>query len=63
MIRYILQRLLAFIPTILVVIVLIGLMVDLIPGDPVEQLLGVEAPGEAINRKRQELGLDRPWHV
>jgi peptide/nickel transport system permease protein len=60
MIEYIARRILAFIPTLLVVSLLVFFMIDLIPGDPVSQLLGVEASGEAINNKRIELGLDRP---
>lgn len=61
--RYIVRRLLAFIPSLLTVTVLIGLLIDLIPGDPVQLMLGVEAPRSAVNRKRLELGLDRPMHV
>jgi peptide/nickel transport system permease protein len=58
--RYVVRRLLAFIPTMLVVSVLVFLMVDLVPGDPVALMLGLEASGEAINARRLELGLHRP---
>lgn len=58
--RYIVRRLLAFIPTLLVVSVLVFLMIDLVPGDPVALMLGLEASGEAINARRLELGLHRP---
>jgi peptide/nickel transport system permease protein len=60
MARYVVRRLLAFIPTLLVVSVLVFLMIDLVPGDPVALMLGLEASGEAINAKRLELGLHRP---
>jgi peptide/nickel transport system permease protein len=58
--RYVMRRLLAFIPTLLIVSVLVFLMIDLVPGDPVGLMLGLEASGEAINAKRLELGLHRP---
>lgn len=58
--RYIARRLLAFVPTLLVVAVLVFLMIDLVPGDPVTLMLGLEASGESINAKRLELGLHRP---
>jgi len=58
--RYVVRRLLAFIPTLLVVSVLVFLMIDLVPGDPVALMLGLEASGEAINARRLELGLHRP---
>lgn len=57
---YIIRRLLAFIPILLVTSLLVFLMIDLIPGDPVALLMGLEASGEAINTKRIELGLHRP---
>ena len=59
MVPYIVRRLLIMIPTLLVVAVLVALMVDLVPGDPVALMLGQEASGEAIAAKRVELGLDR----
>ncbi len=58
--RYVVRRLLAFIPTLLVVSVLVFLMIDLVPGDPVALMLGLEASGEAIKARRLELGLHRP---
>ncbi|MGQ9585214.1 MAG: ABC transporter permease [Anaerolineae bacterium] len=58
--KYLIQRLLAFVPTVLVMSLLVFLMIDFVPGDPVALLLGLEASGEAINAKRIELGLHRP---
>jgi peptide/nickel transport system permease protein len=60
MTRYIVRRLLAFIPILLITSLLVFLMIDLVPGDPVALLMGLEASGEAINSKRIELGLNRP---
>ena len=59
--RYIVRRLLAFVPTLLAVTLVIGLLIDLIPGDPVELLLGgTELSRISVDQKRHELGLDRP---
>ena len=63
MIGYVVRRILTFIPALLIVAVLTAVMIDLIPGDPVALLMGDEAPGEAINMRRREMGLDRPMHV
>lgn len=63
MARFVFRRFLGFIPSLIVVAFLVALMVDLIPGDPVTLIMGLDAPGEAINQRRQELGLDRPLPV
>jgi peptide/nickel transport system permease protein len=60
MTRYIARRLLTFVPILLTTALLVFLMIDFIPGDPVAMLMGLEASGEAINAKRIELGLHRP---
>jgi len=61
--QFAIRRLLTFIPALLAVAVVIALLMDMIPGDPVTIMLGLDAPGESINRRRIELGLDRPMHV
>jgi peptide/nickel transport system permease protein len=61
MLRYIVRRLLAFIPTLFVLSLLIFLMIYLVPGDPVAMMLGSEATGEQIAEVRARLGLDRPF--
>jgi len=60
--QYLLRRLLVFIPTLLVVAFLIFFMIDLVPGDPVGLILGIEATTEAMDAMRADLGLDRPFH-
>lgn len=60
--RYITRRLLVFVPTLLVVAVLVFLIVDMVPGDPVVLLLGVEAEGPAIEAMREKLGFGLPLH-
>lgn len=61
--QYLIRRLVAFIPTLLAVAVLVALLMDFIPGDPVQYMMGEEAPYSAVTRRRQQLGLDRPVHV
>lgn len=57
---FLLRRLLAFIPTLLVVSVVVFLMIYLIPGDPAMMMLGPDASEEAIQRAREVLGLNQP---
>lgn len=63
MLRYVLARLLSLIPVLIVVSILVFLMVHLIPGDPVRNLLGLQAPPEAVEATREKLGLNKPLHV
>lgn len=60
--RYLLRRLVVFIPTLIVVGILVFFMIDLVPGDPVVLLLGVEADGEAMDAMRDKLGFNQPWY-
>lgn len=63
MLRYIFGRLLALIPVILGVILVTMLIMDLIPGDPVELMLGANARPEEAAALRAYLGLDQPLPV
>ncbi len=63
MVRYIIKRLLYFIPTLLLVALLVFFLVHLIPGDPVMVMLGDNASPENIAATRKALGLDRPLPV
>jgi len=63
MLRYIVQRLLLMIPTLLGVAILVFLMLRLMGGDPVEVMLrgeGANVPQEIIEAERVRLGLDKP---
>jgi peptide/nickel transport system permease protein len=60
MTRYIARRLVAYVPTLFAVAVLVFLMIELVPGDPVILMLGLESDDEAIAAMRSELGLDLP---
>ena len=64
--RYILQRLLLMIPTLLGVAILVFLMLRLMGGDPVEVMLrgeGANVSQEIIEAERIRLGLDQPMVV
>lgn len=62
MTTYIARRLLAFIPTLLVVSLFLYLLLDFIPGDPTYVLLGNDAGQVEIEALLERLGLDRPLH-
>ena len=60
MARYLLQRILLTLPALWLVLTLVFLMIHIVPGDPVEQMLGEgAAPGELV-QLRHALGLDQP---
>jgi peptide/nickel transport system permease protein len=66
MLRYIVQRLLLMIPTLLGVAILVFLMLRLMGGDPVEVMLrgeGANVSQEIIEAERVRLGLDQPMVV
>jgi peptide/nickel transport system permease protein len=60
--RYVARRILAFVPIFFAVAILTFLMIDLVPGDPVVLMLGLETDGESIAAMRTELGLDKPLY-
>jgi peptide/nickel transport system permease protein len=57
---FIVKRLLATIPVLLVVAVAVFLLLRLTPGDPAAVIAGDNANAEQIERIRGQLGLDRP---
>ena len=62
--RYAVNRLLAMIPTLLILTILVFLMVQLVPGDPAEIFLGEKhSSPELLERVRHEMGLDQPLYV
>ena len=63
MLGFILRRLLATVPVLLIVAVLVFLMLRLTPGDPAAILAGDAASSEQIAAIRASLGLDRPLPV
>src|SRR5262245_5511884 len=61
--RYLAQRLVASVVTLLGVSAIVFAMVRLLPGDPARTIAGVFATEEDIARIRLELGLEQPLHV
>jgi peptide/nickel transport system permease protein len=60
MLRHILHRFLLTLPALWLVLTLVFLLIHIVPGDPVEQMLGEgAAPGQVVEL-RHTLGLDRP---
>lgn len=58
--KYIIKRLLMLIPVILGVTFIVFFILNLSPGDPAAMILGEQATAEAIEMKREELGLNDP---
>ncbi|MBA2518295.1 MAG: ABC transporter permease [Chloroflexia bacterium] len=63
MLRHIVRRLLLGIPTLLAVFTVIFILVRVAPGDPAVAALGDYASAEAVEARRQRLGLDQPLPV
>lgn len=61
--RYIVKRLLLFIPVVLAVAILIFSLMYLIPGDPAVSVAGSEATVEQIEAVRVRLGLNDPYLI
>ncbi|MDI1269833.1 MAG: ABC transporter permease [Polaromonas sp.] len=60
MLRFLLQRLLATIPVLLVVAVVVFLILRLTPGDPAAVIAGNNSTNEDIEKIRETLGLSKP---
>jgi peptide/nickel transport system permease protein len=60
MAAYIVRRILATVPVMLVVAIVVFLLLHLSPGDPAAIIAGENARAEDIERIRSSLGLDRP---
>ena len=58
--QYLLRRLLLLVPTLLGAVSLVFVLIHLIPGDPVEVMLGETATSADKEALRQSLGLNRP---
>jgi peptide/nickel transport system permease protein len=63
MLAYVLKRVLATIPVMVIVAVLVFLLLRLAPGDPAAVIAGDYATAEDVERIRQELGLNDPIYV
>lgn len=63
MLSYLIGRILALAPVLLVVAIVVFLLIHLTPGDPARVLLGQDATPEQVQNLRHEMGLDRPLAV
>lgn len=63
MIRYLGLRLLLAIPALWLIVTMVFLLAHVVPGDPVQQMLGEGAQQQDIQQLRHELGLDLPLPV
>ena len=63
MFAYVVRRLLATIPVLVIVALFVFMILHLTPGDPAAIIAGNDATAETIARVRERLGLDTPIHV
>ncbi len=63
MTRFLIRRLLLTVPVLLGVATLVFSLIHLVPGDPVQAMLGDSATPQDIADLRGRLGLDRPLYV
>ena len=60
MARYLLTRILYTLPVLWLVVSLVFLLIHLVPGDPIQQMLGEGAPAADLQAARHAYGLDLP---
>jgi ABC-type dipeptide/oligopeptide/nickel transport system permease component len=63
MIRYVSLRLLLALPALWLILTMVFLLAHIVPGDPVQQMLGEGARDEDLDQLRHSLGLDQPLPV
>jgi peptide/nickel transport system permease protein len=57
------RRFVGFIATLIAATLVVFLVLEVLPGDPAQVMLGVDAQPETVSRLRAELGLNRPAGV
>ena len=60
MLDYVLRRLFVTLITLIAATVVVFLMLEVLPGDPAQVILGMDAKPETLARVRADLGLDHP---
>jgi ABC-type dipeptide/oligopeptide/nickel transport system permease component len=63
MIRYLSFRILLSLPALWLILTMVFLLAHIVPGDPVQQMLGEGARAEDLQQLRHALGLDQPLAV
>lgn len=61
--KFIIRRLLLLIPVLLGVTFIVFTLMYMTPGDPAAIMLGEDAPQDAVEQLRTELGLDKPFLI
>ena len=60
---YLLKRVVILVATLLVTSLVVFLVLEILPGDPAQVMLGIDAQPETLAALRHQLGLDRPAAV
>jgi ABC-type dipeptide/oligopeptide/nickel transport system permease component len=60
MIRFLIRRILSVIPALWLIVTMVFLLAHIVPGDPVQQMLGEGARASDVAQLRHALGLDLP---
>ncbi|QEK12948.1 ABC transporter permease [Crassaminicella thermophila] len=63
MLKYVSRRVLLLIPVLIGVAFIVFTLLYLTPGDPARMVLGEQAPQEAVDELREEMGLNDPFFV
>ncbi len=63
MIRYVIRRIFFLIPVLFGVTFIVFTLLYITPGDPAKLILGEQAPPEAVQAMREEMGLDQPYLI
>ncbi len=63
MLRYSINRLLLFIPLLFGLSVVVFIYIHLLPGDPIQAMVGPSGSQEFVQQLREEFGLNRPIYV
>jgi peptide/nickel transport system permease protein len=58
--RYIITRVVLTIPMVFILLSIVFVVLRIMPGDPVSSMLGGHAPESVIEKKKEEMGLNRP---
>lgn len=61
--RYVITRIVLTIPMVFILLSIVFVVLRIMPGDPVSSMLGGHAPESVIERKKEELGLNRPMVI
>ena len=61
MLKYIVTRILQFIPVIIGTTFLTFVLLQVVPGDPIAQMMKEHISPEVVARVRAEMHLDDPW--